>query len=263
MAYLDRHPECSGVCSDVDHLIPRGAGWARLPSYWSSFLGPQAPRATFRDLLVRNTVQTCSVLLRGDLARSFLRSSLSEGNYAVDDWPLFLHLTEHAPLGRMPQSLATYRRVPGSATNSGFAGNERRLVDQFRLIDDASRLIADPGTARAAGLKADHRSPHQQCGGQWEPRDARKGHQSRGGLGGSPDFAGPPLEGPPSRTVGAQTDQGLLPAATARRRENQVPVMARPPRHADSAGACMPRSVHDRTIICPPTVASSGVAGRH
>ena len=102
VAYLDRHPELSGVCSDVDHLIPRGAGWARLPSYWSSFLGPQPPVVTFEDLLVRNTVQTCSVLLRGDLARSFLSSTSGEGNYAVDDWPLFLHVTEHAPLGRIP-----------------------------------------------------------------------------------------------------------------------------------------------------------------
>ena len=30
VAYLDRHQELSGVCSDVDHLIPRGNGWARL-----------------------------------------------------------------------------------------------------------------------------------------------------------------------------------------------------------------------------------------
>ena len=105
---------------------------------------------------MRNTVQTCSVMLRGDLARSFLNSPLAQGGYAVDDWPLFLHVTQHAPLGRLPESLATYRRVPGSVTNSGAASNERRIMDQFRLIDDASTLIDDDeaaDAARAGGLR--------------------------------------------------------------------------------------------------------------
>lgn len=154
VAFLHDHPQLAGVYTDVDHIVRRGSRWARLPSYWSSLAGSQAPTTTFEDLLVRNTVQTCSVLVRGDLARSFLESTLADGHYAVDDWPMFLHLTRQAPLGRIDESLATYRRVPGSATNSGAANNERRLMDQFRLIDDAARLKPGSGSARAAGLRS-------------------------------------------------------------------------------------------------------------
>lgn len=147
---LSMHPMCTGVHSDVDLLEPRDGACTRIPHFWAGVVPDQKPFTVYEDLLIRNTVQTCTVLVRGEAARSYPQSVLAQGMYVVEDWPFFLHVTSGGPMVRMPQSLATYRVVDGSATRQGDLANERRVIDQFRLINDASR--GNPAWAAPRGI---------------------------------------------------------------------------------------------------------------
>lgn len=158
VSHLQKHPEQVGVHSDVDHLIQRGDQGQILPAFWRHHRPGKATSTTFDDLLEENLVQTCSVLLRGEIARSFVGSPLDAGRYAVADWPLFLHSTMSGPLGYIPDVLATYRRVPGSATNQGTAATERRVSDQIRLLTDASRMHSHNPAKLTAGLSKTRRA---------------------------------------------------------------------------------------------------------
>lgn len=154
VAALRAHPSHSGVHSDVDHLVLHDGSWRRREQLWAAQRRPRGALTTYADLVERNRVQTCSVLLRGDVARSYPASRLAAARYAVDDWPLFLHATSSGPLALLPRSLATYRSVAGSATNLGAAANERRVRDQYRLITDASDGRPELAPQRRAGLVA-------------------------------------------------------------------------------------------------------------
>lgn len=151
--HLMRHEHQVGVHSDVDHLVSSGEGRAYvLPAYWARHV--DRPReTTFDDLLVRNIVQTCSVVLRADVAKSYPDSAFAQGHYVVEDWPLFLHATSFGPLGLLDRSLATYRRVPGSVTQQGVVAKERQAVDQLRLVQDAVALRGLPPSRCRAGAE--------------------------------------------------------------------------------------------------------------
>lgn len=142
----------SGVHSDVDHLIDTPDGHRVQRSYWGHHRSDRRVSTSFNDLLVENVVQTCSVVLRGEVARRYPDSPLASERFVVDDWPLFLHAAMHGPLGYDSRSLATYRRVTGSATNQGPAAAELRLADQERLILTAHRIHPGRADAVAEGL---------------------------------------------------------------------------------------------------------------
>jgi len=153
VAYLDAFPEFAGVHSDVDHAVLHNGHWRVMKRYWASTGKQRKHPTTFHHLLARNTVQTCSVVLRTPLVQSFLSSSLESENFAVGDWPLFLFVTSNSPIALLTESLATYRRVEGSATNRGAIANEERILDQFRMIRLASSLVQGAEAARHAGYR--------------------------------------------------------------------------------------------------------------
>lgn len=155
--HLERNPHHVGVHSDVDHLVAVHGRWYRLAAYWARHLD-RPSETTFDDLLVRNTVQTCSVVIRAEVVKSYPSSRLARGMYAVEDWPLFLHATSQGPLGLIDRSLATYRRVEGSVTQQGAVSAERRLVDQLRLVDDAVELSGLPAKRRRPGAETTRRA---------------------------------------------------------------------------------------------------------
>ena len=154
VAVLQQDPSLAGVHADVDHLVLGRRGWLRARAHWARMVPDRGPRTRYGDLLVRNLVQTCSVVVRGDVARAYPESDLAHGCYVVEDWPFFLHATRHGPLAVLPRSLATYRSVPGSVTNRGAEANERRVADQFRLIDDAAGGRPELAGQRLRGLRA-------------------------------------------------------------------------------------------------------------
>jgi glycosyltransferase involved in cell wall biosynthesis len=152
LEHLRAHPEHVGVHSDVDHLVERNGRRVVHQAYWAHHRPRKPATTTFDDLLVENVVQTCSVVLRGEVARTFTDSALGQSRYVVDDWPLFLHSTMSGPLGCLPAALATYRRVEGSATNQGVEAAERRLADQLRLLRDAAAMHPHQQASLSAGL---------------------------------------------------------------------------------------------------------------
>ncbi|WP_084108746.1 glycosyltransferase [Knoellia aerolata] len=150
--HLARHPHHVGVHSDVDHIIPVRHRWYVMRDYWTKHIERPA-ETTFDDLLIRNTVQTCSLMIRAEAATSYPSSTLARGRYQIEDWPLFLHATTFGPFGLVDRSLATYRRLPGSATQQGPAAAERRIMDQLRLVDNAVELAGLPLERRRAGAE--------------------------------------------------------------------------------------------------------------
>ncbi|MGG5258024.1 glycosyltransferase [Phycicoccus avicenniae] len=152
VAHLEAHPELSGVHSDVDHLVGTRRGWVRRVGVWSAAAPDRRPVTTLEDLLRRNVVQTCSVVMRREAIVDYPDSALAAATYAVEDWPMFLHATSRGPLGLLDASLATYRRVEGSVTNAGADANHRRIADQLRMLTDAAALHPDLAAAAQEGL---------------------------------------------------------------------------------------------------------------
>lgn len=151
--YLRANEGQSGVHSDVDHVIDREGSRAILTDFWAHHRPDKGELTTFNDLLRENIVQTCSVMLRGPVARSFNNSPLGMTQYAVGDWPLFLHATMVGDLGYQRAALATYRKVDGSITNSGAIAAEHRISDQLRLLHDAAALRPGSSSSLRVGLR--------------------------------------------------------------------------------------------------------------
>lgn len=138
--HLEANPALTGVHSDVDHLVLTGRGWVRRPHVWTSIAPDRGAQTSLADLLRRNLVQTCSVVVRREFIADYPDSALAAATYAVEDWPMFLHVAAQGPLGVIDRSLATYRRVEGSATNAGADANHRRIADQLRMLSHAEDL---------------------------------------------------------------------------------------------------------------------------
>lgn len=98
--YLDSHPECSVCCHITDYVNEKGrlTGDTNPPSGWSDF--------TLKALILRNFMQTCSVVLR--------RSSLPTlpewmRTIGLPDWPLHVQLANRGAIGFLPEHWAAYR----------------------------------------------------------------------------------------------------------------------------------------------------------
>ena len=156
LRHLQANPDLVGVHTDFDHLVPSGNGWRRLPNFGLRHYGPLPDETSFADLLERNVVQTCTLVLRAQVAKAYLLSDLATGNFRVEDWPMCLFATSAGQrLGYLPQSTATYRRVSGSATNQGTDAELGRIAEQHQLIDSALRLRQDDGAARRGHERTD------------------------------------------------------------------------------------------------------------
>lgn len=90
----------------------------------------------FEAFLLQNLVATCTVCLRVHIVREFLRSSFAAKNYAMLDYPLWLFAAKKGSVKYIDESLATYRRTPGSIMNSGGKSAARILASQQRVRED-------------------------------------------------------------------------------------------------------------------------------
>jgi len=129
------------VHSDFTHIRMLGGSWRALEGYWRKNAIRVPSGDIFDELLGRNFVMTCTLVGRADLMREFVISGLSWKDYSVVDWPLCLFVSSFAPVGFVDESLATYRMVPGSATNSGARAALARARSGAQMLHDFSELL--------------------------------------------------------------------------------------------------------------------------
>ena len=156
--YLRAHPDTGAVHSDFDRIIHRGGRWRILRRFQHHMRGLVPQGDIFPTLLAGNFIQTCTLCIRTDLDRQYLASGLPVESYPIGDWPLCLYIAAHSKIGYLDQSLAAYRKVPGSATNSGHLANLRQSLRCHAMIDDACKCFGIEDSIRATGHSALHES---------------------------------------------------------------------------------------------------------
>lgn len=149
VAFLQAHPDYGAVHSDFAWIARLHGRWRSIPRT-RHYQGIDMPEGDLFDVLLRaNLMQTCTVLVRSDLVRRYLRSEVPFADSVVADWPFVLFLSRNTRIGYLDEPLATYRKTPGSAMNRDPDGQLAlirlyvtmltELCDYFG-VDDATRL---------------------------------------------------------------------------------------------------------------------------
>lgn len=97
--------------------------------------GPMKETYTLRDILVRNFIQTCSVMYRGGILRRIPEWFL---DMPMGDWPLHILHAEHGFIGYLSDIMSLYRVHAKSVWTS------------LALVERTRRSIAAAGTMDAA-----------------------------------------------------------------------------------------------------------------
>lgn len=134
--FLAENPRYGAVHSDFSHIVMTPRGWRARHRIHHDRVGVMPEGSVLPDLLRENFVQTCTLVVRADLARQFMSSELSTAGYSVDDWPLCLYVSAVSEIAYLDDCLATYRRVRGSITNQGLGGDMARVLDHLRMVTD-------------------------------------------------------------------------------------------------------------------------------
>ena len=109
---MDSRPSLSGSHTDFDHVDAKRGVWHRRRNYASKVRRVTGPLTTYEQLVARNLVQTCTLVIRTEAARAYVDSDFSRHHFSVGDWPLCLFATsQYGPFAFLPHSTATYRRV--------------------------------------------------------------------------------------------------------------------------------------------------------
>lgn len=140
--FLQTHPDYSMVASEYDWLVNAKGSWRRIENYASRRFGP-IPEEDISSLLpTRMYVKTCAMMVRAELLRLHFQSSLRSPENPVGDRPLKLHMTKFGKVRCFTESMATYRRTPGSYVNSGY---DSLLVKRLKKIDMDNRIAEEIG----------------------------------------------------------------------------------------------------------------------
>jgi glycosyltransferase involved in cell wall biosynthesis len=136
IAFLIDRPEHGAVHSDVDHLIYSIGRWRVRRSIKKSS-GSVVPEGdVYQALLKEMFIHTCSLMIRTKALKAFIRSRFNRADYLVVDWPLMLFVAYHWKVGYIDESMATYRRTPMSAINSGPLATLRRVLNTKIIYED-------------------------------------------------------------------------------------------------------------------------------
>lgn len=133
--FMELHPECGAVHTEFSHLIWMMGSWRELPRFQDTFRAAMPDGDIFDTLLAGNFIQTCTLCVRTSLANAYLDAGFNIESYGVFDWPLCLYVAARARVGYIDKAMATYRRAPGSAMNSGYRST-LRIVDSYRKVVD-------------------------------------------------------------------------------------------------------------------------------
>jgi len=144
VAFLEERPDYGAVHSDFTHIAQIGASWKALPRYWRHHAVSIPQGAIFDELVKRNFIQTCTLVVRTELARQYLDSGLPADSYKVADWPLCLYVSARSKVGFIDKQLSTYRKVEGSAMNQGYDSDVSRARDHMSMVSDFCRLFDRP-----------------------------------------------------------------------------------------------------------------------
>ena len=152
--YLRANSDTGAVHTDFDHIVWRNGVWVRHCNFlrdWSH--GSRVEDGNIlSSLIVRNFIQVCTLCFRTELALQCLEQGGLKDSYSVNDWPLCLYIAAHSKIAFFDESMAVYRKVPGSITNSGFAARVRFLRSQIDIIEDACELYGVNGSVRLLAL---------------------------------------------------------------------------------------------------------------
>jgi glycosyltransferase involved in cell wall biosynthesis len=131
--FLAERPTFGAVHTDYDHIAMVQGRWRAERSHWRKE-GVRVPVGwVFPDLLLQNFIQTCTLMVRTSLVRAYMDSAVYSADYEIGDWPLCLYVSARSKVGYLDRSTATYRRVPGSATNRGAAADLKRVRSQMDM----------------------------------------------------------------------------------------------------------------------------------
>jgi glycosyltransferase involved in cell wall biosynthesis len=114
---MNANPEYSACHSDFDRRI----GW-RIKRNAYARQPPRFPAigAAYHNLLRAWSVMTATVMYRADILRAYLDTEFNRSDFPFGDYTKLLFASAHGNIGYIPQSLATWRKVPSSASNAGF-----------------------------------------------------------------------------------------------------------------------------------------------
>lgn len=149
VGYLQAHPDFGAVHSEFSWIARLRGRWRSIPRT-RRYQGIDIPEGDLFDVLLRTQLmQTCTVLVRSDLVRQYLRSDVPFADSVAADWPFVLFLSRNTRIGYLDEPLATYRKTPGSVMNQDAAGRLAlarlyvamltELCDYFG-VDDATKL---------------------------------------------------------------------------------------------------------------------------
>jgi glycosyltransferase involved in cell wall biosynthesis len=144
VAMLEGDPRLGAVHTEFSHLIYMSGRWRRLERFQSRWR-KNVPSGDVLDELIRgNFIQTCTLAVRADLVRTYLRHPLSTRGNPVGDWPLCLFVAANAAIAYIDSPTAVYRKVPGSATNRGATVDIERARLSMQMIEAFGREFGKP-----------------------------------------------------------------------------------------------------------------------
>lgn len=107
----------------------RRLGWrVRRNSHQSKPRSNPARGESLQEVLLEWTIMTATAMYRGDVLRKFLTTPFNDQSWPFGDYNKALYAAANGPLAYLPVSTATWRKVPGSATNRGYASSLRIAV---------------------------------------------------------------------------------------------------------------------------------------
>lgn len=118
--YMAAHPECSLVCSDYDiHVISENLTYPNINAVKG--LNPSAVSDIVYILRGTSGIQTCTVMAKKELLFQVINSDSTlylKSLFPAGDLPRWFELSLLGKIGYIDESLATYNRLPVSATSN-------------------------------------------------------------------------------------------------------------------------------------------------
>lgn len=138
--FLESHPECGMVHSSYDILQMETGKCVKDYITYRGFNVPSDPdiNEIITGCRVSFRIQTCTVMLRRDICVRIMDSDpyLYGDHFLMGDTQLWAEMALAAKIGFLPESLATYRLLPNSASRS----RDRSRAFRFELSDCEMKL---------------------------------------------------------------------------------------------------------------------------
>jgi glycosyltransferase involved in cell wall biosynthesis len=132
IAYLDAHPECGLVATEISAFNERGL----VPGRGKAAQYPIRTGNVARDLLFANWIQTSTVMVRRACLEAAGPFDEEVGNFG-EDWHLWVRIATRYPVWFMPQPLVRYRVHDAGLTS---AQPEAQFRSLLRILDKLAAI---------------------------------------------------------------------------------------------------------------------------